>query len=70
MEILNMQKNSYTIPEFCFYESISRALLYKLWRLGKGPRKYKIGRRTLITAEAAREWRAHLEKISGGANDA
>lgn len=62
-----MQKNSLTIPEFCHCESISRALLYKLWRLGKGPRKYKIGRRTLITADAAKEWRANLEQISGGA---
>jgi predicted DNA-binding transcriptional regulator AlpA len=61
---MSMQKNSLTIPEFCHCESISKALLYKLWKQGKGPERYKIGRRTLISINAASEWRMKLEKLS------
>jgi hypothetical protein len=34
---------SYTIAEFCQAERISRAMLYKLWAEGKGPRWFCIG---------------------------
>lgn len=51
---------AFDIPAFCKTHSISRALLYKLIREGKGPRLIKAGRRTLISFEAAQEWRERM----------
>lgn len=53
--------NAYDIPGFCQAHHISRAFLYKLWKEGRGPRIIKIGRRTLISREAAAEWLRSLE---------
>lgn len=51
-----------TITEFCEASGgISKAFFHKLVRDGKGPRLMKLGHRTLITAEAAAEWRKEME---------
>jgi predicted DNA-binding transcriptional regulator AlpA len=55
-------KDSFTIPEFCARNGISRSLLYKIWDEGKGPRRMNVGARTLISREAAEEWRRQCEK--------
>lgn len=60
-----MSKSSLSVAEFCFQENISRSMFYKILKLGLGPRIMKIGRRTLITAESAREWRLRMEKQGG-----
>ena len=52
---------AFTVPEFCEAHRISRALFYILARDGRGPRVMKAGRRTLISAEAAGEWRRKME---------
>ena len=57
----------YSVNSFCESHQISRALLYKLWKEGKGPRQFKLGKRTLITREAAAEWRANLERETAAA---
>jgi hypothetical protein len=49
-----------SVSEFCDGHRISRSLLYKLLGVGRGPATIKIGRRTLISAEAAAEWRARM----------
>jgi transposase-like protein len=54
----------YSVTEFCREHGISRGLFYRLIRDGLGPRLAKAGRRTLITAEAAAEWRHRIEKPS------
>lgn len=55
-----------TIPEFCEASGgISRAHFHKLVNDGNGPRLMKVGRRTLITAEAAAEWRRQMEGRNG-----
>lgn len=41
---------------------ISRALLYRLLREGKGPRSFRIGRRRLFSDVAVQEWLERLEK--------
>jgi hypothetical protein len=51
-----------TIPAFAAEHSISRSLLYRLIKEGRGPRLTKIARRTLISAEAAAEWRTRIER--------
>lgn len=51
----------FTIAGFADEHHISKAFLYKLINEGKGPRLMKVGRRTLISYEAAADWRAKLE---------
>ena len=51
----------YSVNTFCSAHMISRGMLYKLWKQNKGPLISKIGDRTLISKEAAAEWRASLE---------
>jgi predicted DNA-binding transcriptional regulator AlpA len=51
-----------TVLQFVEAHQISRTLFYELMRQGKGPRTMKLGRRTLISAEAAAEWRARMEQ--------
>ena len=52
---------SYTIDEFCEAERISRAMLYKLWCQGKGPRFYYVGTVRRISHEARLEWHQQFE---------
>jgi hypothetical protein len=51
-----------SIPEFLDEHRISRSLLYRLIKEGRGPRITKIAGRTLISAEAAADWRALMER--------
>jgi predicted DNA-binding transcriptional regulator AlpA len=57
-------KKAYTIPEFCDAYSISRSKFYEMRKAGSGPRIMKVGRRTLISVEAATAWRRRLEANS------
>ncbi len=50
--------------EFCLEHGISRGLFYRLLREGCGPRVMKAGRRTLVSYEAAEEWRRRMEHES------
>ena len=52
----------YEVPAFCEAHGISRGYLYALWSEGRGPRRMKLGRRTLISGEAAADWRRQLEE--------
>jgi hypothetical protein len=52
---------SYTVNEFCAAERISRAMLYKIWDQGKGPRFFYIGNSRRISHQARLEWRERLE---------
>lgn len=47
----------YDVASFCRAHRISRAHFYNLLKDRRGPRVMKIGRRTLITEEAAQQWR-------------
>ena len=52
---------AYTIPQFCKTHGISRAFLYQLWQKEKGPQRFKLGTRTLISQNAARSWLRKIE---------
>ena len=52
---------TYSVADFCREHGISRGLFYRLLREGHGPRVIKAGRRTLISREAAEEWRRRME---------
>ena len=51
-----------SVPAFLSEHGISRSLFYRLVKEGRGPRITKINDRTLISAEAAAEWRARMER--------
>lgn len=63
-------KGAYSVTEFCaiFGGSCTRPHFYQLLKNGKGPRIFKIGRRTLISHDAATEWvrRMEAETACGG----
>ena len=59
-----MTDDSLTIPEFCRAEKINRGTFYNLCKVGKGPRFFKVGQLTRISAEARREWRQEREAES------
>lgn len=61
---MTVQKQSFSIKEFCELHAISRSFFYVLREKGKAPRLMKVGRRTLISAEAAAEWRKNMEYVA------
>ena len=56
-----------SIPEFCEAFGISEDFFYTLKRQGKAPRLMKVGARTLISLEAAADWRREREAIASEA---
>jgi hypothetical protein len=52
------------IHTFVEEHAISRSLLYRLWSEGRGPRITKVHGRTLISAEAAADWRREMEQAT------
>lgn len=54
-------KAAVSFREFCAQHGFSTAKGYLLLAQGKGPRIMKIGTRTLVTNEAAAEWRRRME---------
>lgn len=59
-----METKAFTIEQFSQAHGISRAMFYKLLNDGSGPRTFKAGKRTLISVEAAAEWRRQREAVS------
>ena len=55
---------TFSIGEFCEAHRISRAFFYELVKEGKAPRLICLGRRRLISAESAAEWRKRMERES------
>jgi hypothetical protein len=55
---------AFSILEFCRRHGISRAHFYNLWKSGDGPAVMRVGRRTLISAEAAAEWRMRMQDVA------
>jgi hypothetical protein len=56
-----MDTDAYSVEEFCERHRISRAHFYNEVRDRRGPRLMKVGARTLITKEAAADWRRERE---------
>lgn len=57
-----MTQQAYSIPEFLQVYRISRTKLYELWQQGKGPKSYTIGRKRLVSVDAAQSWQRQMEK--------
>lgn len=63
-------QGAYSVTAFCFeFGNFTRPHFYSLLKRGKGPRIFKIGKRTLISHAAALEWVARMEQetVQGGA---
>lgn len=53
---------SSTIDEFAERHRISRGLVYKLIKQGRGPRLTKLNQRTIITARDEADWLESLHR--------
>ena len=51
-----MTRRVLTVDEFCTAHAITRGFFYKLRAQGQGPDTIKLGRKTLVTEEAASAW--------------
>ncbi len=60
-------RTTLSISELCEELGISKSFFYKLQAKGRGPTTLKMGRRTLITREAADAWVANLQENTGSA---
>jgi hypothetical protein len=52
---------AFTVPEFCDAHRISQAKYYQMKKQGWGPVEMQVGRRRLISYEAASVWRRERE---------
>ena len=52
----------YSVQQFCEAHEITKVLFYRLLKDGLGPRIMKVGARTLISVEAAADWRREMEE--------
>lgn len=55
---------AFSIAEFCAAHRICRSTYYKLMESGLAPTQMNIGRRRLISREAAERWRGRMERAS------
>ena len=62
MNKLASGQSAFSIAQFCDSHHISRTHLHFLCKRGEGPRLMKLGRRVLISAEAAADWRRQIEQ--------
>jgi len=61
---------AFSIEQFCIaHGGMSLPMYFKLQKMGLGPREMRVGRRTMISVEAATEWREvrEAEALAGGA---
>jgi hypothetical protein len=58
-----------TIAEFCRSRGFSQAMYFKMKAAGEGPDEMMIGRRRVISAEAATAWRKAREKAAKAASN-
>jgi hypothetical protein len=52
------EADAYSISEFCRRHAISRQFFHTLRKTGLGPQVLRVGRRVLVSKEAAAAWRA------------
>ena len=53
---------AYSIAEFCAAHRLSQSMYFKIRNRGLGPAEMSIGRRRLISFEAAEAWRRERER--------
>lgn len=58
----SVARAAYAVDEFCEAHRITKVFFYQQINAGTGPRIMKVGRRTLISVEAAADWRREREQ--------
>ena len=58
-------KLAYTVNEFCEASGLGRALLYRLWKEGKGPKRRRAGSKVLVDHEDGKAWLQTLPEETG-----
>jgi len=61
-----MTIEAYSVQGWCKRRGICVATFYNRLKYGDMPKIIKIGRRTIITAEADEEWRRRREALANG----
>jgi hypothetical protein len=61
-EVAPVERETYSIDEFCAAHGISRWTYYKMKRDGTGPLEMRIGDRGFISVESAAKWRRAQER--------
>ncbi|MGC2048293.1 MAG: hypothetical protein WA635_06760 [Gallionella sp.] len=61
---MSVEQRAYSISDFCKAYGFSRATFYNLQKSGQAPDTLKIGKRPIITIEAADRWQKKLEAQS------
>jgi hypothetical protein len=61
---MTVQTQAYTVDGFCEAHNVPKSTYYELKKRGQAPREMQVGRRRLISAEAAAEWRRRMEAES------
>jgi hypothetical protein len=64
------ERAAYTIPEFCSLHGFARRTYYKLKMAGLGPIETRLGKRVLISREAAAKWLREREAASAISDEA
>jgi hypothetical protein len=62
-----IERAAYSIDEFAEAHGLSVAMYFKLRKLGVGPDEMRVGRRRLISFEAAERWRRQREATTTAA---
>ena len=60
-QLCNCDPPVFSVDSFCRAHDITRSFFYSLVKQGLAPRIMKVGRRTLVSREAAADWRARME---------
>jgi predicted DNA-binding transcriptional regulator AlpA len=61
-EVAPVEREVYSIDEFCAAHGISRWTYYKMKKDGTGPREMRIGDRGFVSVDAAAKWRKAQER--------
>ncbi|MHB0982909.1 MAG: hypothetical protein ACYC02_05930 [Thiobacillus sp.] len=56
-----MEKQAFTITEFCEAYKVSRGRLHELEQAGLAPKTYRIESKPYVSLSAAQEWQARME---------
>jgi excisionase family DNA binding protein len=59
---MDIERRAYSVEGFCDAFGIGRSTFYRLQQDGCGPAVMRVGRRTLISAEAVDKWRRQREE--------
>jgi predicted DNA-binding transcriptional regulator AlpA len=62
-----VEKQDYTIDQWCHKRKVCRATFYNLLKAGKAPRIIKVGSRTRISPEADEAWQKERETEAAAA---